>query len=112
MDIMMIFNAILTLFGCYLMVSAFKMKKTGEISRLLVAEEEQGHCKKKKAFIESIYKKEAILGGVMAVVGILGFVHKMGYTFPYAKIVETVLFFLVFLWFSREMRNAKAQYFF
>ena len=109
---MVIFDVVIVLFGLYMVISAMKMNKSGEISGMLVSNEELGHCKNKKAFIASIYKKEAIFGIIMMAVGILDLVDELLISIQYVNIFEMLIFLMAFLWFSRELRNARSDYFF
>lgn len=112
MPTMIIFDVVVALFGLYMVISAMKMKRNGEISGMLVSAEEIGHCKNKKAFIESVYKKEAIFGVIMMLVGILDIVDELVLSISYANVFEMLIFLMAFLWFNRELRNARSDYFF
>lgn len=112
MNTMVIFDVVITLFGLYMVGAAVQMKKSGKISSMVVSKEEQKHCKNTKAFIDQIYKKEAVFGGIMAIVGILDLVDELVISIQYANVFEMLIFLMAFLWFNREMRSARADYFF
>lgn len=111
MNMMVIFDVIVVAFGIYMVASALKMNRSGEISSMLVSKEEIGKCKDKNAFIRNIYKKEAAFGVIMALVGILNLVDALVITIKYANIAEMLVFLFAFLWFNRELRDARTDYF-
>ena len=110
MNIMAVFDIVIIGFGIYMIVAGVKMKKTGEISSMVLAEEELKKCKDKDGFINYIYWKEAIFGAVMAVTGILGLVNELVKSLGKFNYVEVVLFLAVFLWFWRELGAAREKY--
>lgn len=110
MNMMLILDIVITVVGIYMVAAGLKMKKTGEISSLILAEEELKKCKDKKGFISYIYWKEALLGGVMTAVGLLGLVNELLKALGNFKYVELVIFLAVFFWFSRELGAAREKY--
>lgn len=112
MNMMVIFDVIVVLFGVYMVASAFKMNRSGEISSMLVSKEELGKCRDKAAFIGNIYRKEAAFGVIMALVGILNLVDALVISIKYATIAEMLVFLFAFLWFNRELRDARTDYFY
>lgn len=61
MNLVLIFDVIIAGLGIYLIYSAFQMKKTGEISNVIINELEVTKCKDRKSFIQSIYNQTVIL---------------------------------------------------
>ena len=55
MDVMLIFDVVIAIFGVYMIGAALKMKKTGKISSAVITAEEIARCRKTKAFIAFIY---------------------------------------------------------
>ena len=110
MNIMLLFHIIVTAVGGYMAAAGMKMKETGEISPLLLAEEELKKCKNKKNFISFIYWKEVVLGAVMSVVGLLGLVNELVMELGKLKYVELLVFLAVFFWFWRELGAARDKY--
>lgn len=110
MNIMIVFDIVIIGFGLYMIAAGLKMKKTGEISPMVLAEEEMKKCKDKAGFISYIYWKEAVFGAVMIVTGILGLVNELVKSLGKFSYVELVVFLAVFLWFSRELGTARGKY--
>lgn len=110
MNIMLILDVVIAGVGIYMIAAGLKMKKTGEISSLVLAEEELKKCKDKKGFIAYIYWKEAVLGGVMTAVGLLGLVNELVKALGNFKYIELLVFLAVFLWFWRELGAAREKY--
>ena len=58
MDVMLIFDVVIAIFGVYMIGAALKMKKTGKISSAVITAEEIARCRKTKEFIAFIYWKD------------------------------------------------------
>ena len=110
MDVMMIFNVVLMILGVCMAVSAFNMKKSKQIGMIL-AEEEVYKCKDTVGFIESVYRRQIVLGIALVVYGGVGlldkFILKIGGVFNY---VPKILILVVFLWFYKGLQSAKTEY--
>ena len=103
MDVMMIFNVVLMILGVCMAVSAFNMKKSKQIGMIL-AEEEVYKCKDTVGFIESVYRRQIVLGIALVVYGGVGlldkFVLKIGGRFPVRQFYEEVPWFFPPPYFS------------
>lgn len=44
MKVMVVFDAVILLFGIYMVVSSLQMKKSGRINAMVIAEEEMKKC--------------------------------------------------------------------
>ena len=99
MNVMVVFDVVITLFGLYMVISSFKMKKTGVISSTVVSKQEIMNCKKPEEFIQFMYWKEAIFGAVIMIVG----------SFKYQK-VFTYLSHSFFILESEEREQEKMSY--
>ena len=75
MDVMLIFDVVIAIFGVYMIGAALKMKKTGKISSAVITAEEIARCRKTKEFIAFIYWKEAVFGALIIAVGVLGIIN-------------------------------------
>lgn len=107
MNIMPVIDVVITVFGLYMVISALKMKRSGALNALIVTKEEADACKNPEAFITFIYWKEALFGGILALVGILGLVNELLVSLGYFKYVELVLFLAVFAWFWWQLQKAR-----
>ena len=76
MKVMLVFDAVILLFGIYMVISSLQMKKSGRINAMVIAEEEMKKCKDTAGFIAFIYWREAVFGGIVALVGLIGILRK------------------------------------
>lgn len=110
MDVMTIFDVVIAIFGIYMVGAALRMKKTGEISSAVITAEEIAKCRKKKEFIAFIYWKEAAFGGLITLVGILGFINDRIVSLGSFNVIEMLIFLAAFLWFQMELRKARERF--
>lgn len=110
MGIMTIFDIVIVFFGSYMIVSAFIMKKSGKISSAVIANEEIASCKDNEGFIAFIYWKEALFGGVIVLVGILGLINDLVISLGSFNLIEMVLFLAAFIWFQQQLRKARSRF--
>lgn len=111
MNVMVVFDVVITLFGLYMVISSFKMKKTGVISSTVVSKQEIMNCKKPEEFIQFMYWKEAIFGAVIMTVGVLSLLDELVVTLGIANLIEMLVFLGTFIWFTRELRKAREKFF-
>lgn len=76
MDVMLVFDAVVTLFGAYMIGSALHMKKSGRINSMVLAQEELKKVKDTKGFIEFLYWREMLFGALVLIVGVLGVLNE------------------------------------
>ncbi len=107
MDIMLLFDVVILIFGLFMIFSALRMKKTGVISTVVITPEEIKRCKDKEGFIHFLYWKEALFGGLVVIVGILGLVNDLIVSLGAFNVVEMLVFLAAFLWFQNELRRAR-----
>ncbi len=110
MDVMLLFDIVILIFGVYMVVSALRMKRTGAISQTVITPEEIAKCKDKRGFIEFMYWKEALFGGLITLVGVLGIVNDLVVSLGAFNIIEMLVFLAAFLWFQNELRRAREKY--
>ena len=98
--------------GIYMIMEAFKMKSTGEISKTVVNEKEINHCKDKKGFIEYICPKAIVFGVVLILYGVLDYVNEYVYSFGVVlDIIILVIFIGGFVWFMKQLSKARGKFF-
>lgn len=107
---MPVLDAVIAMMGVYLIFAGWKMKKTNEISVLLIAEEERKKCKNKERFIQDIYWKEMTFGVAMTIVAVLGFINEFVTKLGKFNYIELAVFLLVFIWFQHELVAARGKY--
>lgn len=113
MNFILIFDVIIAGLGVYLIYSAWQMKRTGEISTVIINSIEIARCKDRKSFIDSIYNQTVIFGMISLVFGLLGCINDTVY--PLGKLFDiggVVVFIVAWLWFTREVRKKKEKFFY
>ena len=87
------------------------MKRTGEISTIIMTAQEIEKCRDKAGYIAYIYWKEAVFGGLFILVGIMGvinaFVVNLGF---WLNAIDLVIFLGAFLWFYHELAEAREKF--
>lgn len=111
MNAMVIFDVVITLFGFYMILSSFQMKKTGVISSTVVSKQEIMNCKNPTEFIAFMFWKEAVFGAVIMVVGALSLIDELVVSLGPVNFAEMIIFLVAFIWFTRELRKAREQFF-
>lgn len=110
MNVMTIFDVVIVIFGIYMVAAGLKMKKSGVISAVLVTEKEIAACKDKKGFIDFMYWKEALFGGLVALLGALGLVDSFLVSIAHFSIVQMLTFLAAFFWFCHELTGAREKF--
>lgn len=105
-----IIDIVIAVFGIYMIAAGLKMKKTGKISSIILAEEEMKKCKDEQGFISFIYWKEALVGAALVIVGALGLVSRVIDLPRAVDFVEILVFLAVFLWFWRALGTARERF--
>jgi len=113
MDYMLIFDVVIAGLGLYLIYSALKMKNTGEVSAIVVNQEDMARCKNKKGFIEAIAMNAVYFGSVALLYGILAIINDVYAVLgKYFNVIGAVVFIGSWLWFSGKLRKAKEEFFY
>ena len=102
MDVMLVFDAVVALFGAYMIGSALHMKKSGRINSMVLAQEELKKVKDTKGFIEFLYWREMLFGALVLIVGFLGVLK--------ASILEVIIFLAAFIWFQNSLAKAREKF--
>ena len=106
-----IFDLIAVIFGIFMIGSGLNMKRTGEISTIIMTAQEIEKCRDKAGYIAYIYWKEAVFGGLFILVGIMGvinaFVVNRGF---WLNAIDLVIFLGAFLWFYHELAEAREKF--
>ena len=109
--ILSVFDVFIMGFGIYMLFSAVKMKQTKEIGTLLLAEEEVKKCKQKENLAEFFYWREAVMGCVFVLFGVIRlldkFVLKIG---GMLDIMLMVALLATALWFFKSLQTARARF--
>jgi hypothetical protein len=110
MRVMVVFDAVILLFGIYMVVSSLQMKKSGRINAMVIAEEEMKKCKDTAGFIAFIYWREALFGGIVAIVGLVGIINELTNFLGKLTLAELVIFLGSFLWFQNSLKTAREKF--
>lgn len=110
MDVMTIFNVIIVIFGIYMVIAALKMKKSGEISSAVITREEIASCRDKRGFIDFMYWREAVFGGIVSLMGVLGLINDFVVSLGKFSLIQMVLFLGAFFWFQYQLRAARKKF--
>lgn len=110
LDTYLIFDIILTGLGVFMVISAFLMKKTGRISKILLTDEEQARIKNTEGFIAFMYPRMLGFAIVCALIGIFGIFHDTVWKIPQWGLIEMTVFLVAFVLFYRWMRQARKDF--
>ena len=91
-------------------VSSLQMKKSGRINAMVIAEEEMKKCKDTAGFIAFIYWREALFGGIVAIVGLVGIINELTNFLGKLTLAELVIFLGSFLWFQNSLKTAREKF--
>ena len=109
MDVMLVFDAVVALFGAYMIGSALHMKKSG-INSMVLAQEELKKVKDTKGFIEFLYWREMLFGALVLIVGFLGVLNETVMPIGKASILEVIIFLAAFIWFQNSLAKAREKF--
>lgn len=110
MDLMLVFNVVVALFGAYMIWSALQMKKSGKINSMVLAQEELKKVKDTKGFIEFLYWREMLFGALVLIVGVLGVLNETVMPIGKASILEVIIFLAAFIWFQNSLAKAREKF--
>lgn len=111
MDVMLVFNVVVALFGAYMIWSALQMKKSGKINSMVLAQEELKKVKDTKGFIEFLYWREMLFGALVLIVGVLGVLNETVMPIGKASILEVIIFLAAFIWFQNSLAKSERKVF-
>ena len=110
MKIMTVIGIVIIIIGIYMIFASLKMKTSGKIQGILLADEERNHCSNESAFITYIYWREMLVGIAMIILGVSeiakDWMKKTG-LFTYIGIVIGML---ALLWFFYSLKKARELY--
>ena len=110
MDVMLVFDAVVALFGAYMIGSALHMKKSGRINSMVLAQEELKKVKDTKGFIDFLYWREMLFGALVLIVGVLGVLNETVMPIGKASILEVIIFLAAFIWFHNSLAKAREKF--
>ncbi len=105
-----IIDAVTLILGIYIICVSFRMKKSGRIESSFLAEEEMKKVKDTAGYIEDMYPKSLIFGGVITAISIVAVISDFLKKIPYWSYIEMIIFVLIIIWFSNMLRNAREKF--
>lgn len=111
MDVMLVFDAVVALFGAYMIGSALHMKKSGRINSMVLAQEELKKVKDTKGFIEFLYWREMLFGALVLIVGVLGVLNETVMPIGKASILEVIIFLQLSSGFRIHWRKRERSFY-
>lgn len=107
---LIIFDAVIFIYGVYTVYSAIKMKQTGELSSFFTGGSTEP-VRDVQGYINYIYGRTIVLGTVAAVFGVVGFINDYNIMpLPYVMKALVVLFLTVVVWFTVDINRAKRRF--
>lgn len=111
-DMMVVFDAIMTILGVYIVFSTIKMKKEGLVPTLFVPVEEMTRCKDVEGFIAYLFPKGMGLGLIGTGFGIVGICNDaLANLGQLVNVIALVIFIAAWVWFSVQFRKGKEKFF-
>lgn len=106
---LIIFDAVIFIYGLYTVYSSVKMKKTGQLSNFFTGGNMEP-IRDVHGYIDYIYGRTIVLGAVAVLFGVVGFVNDYIMPLPYLMKALIVLFLTVVIWFSININRAKRRF--
>lgn len=112
-EVMVVFDVVILAVGLYLIYAVWRMKKTGEISELVVTRDEIKKCRDKDGFIRDICKKMAWLGILATAFGMISLLNDAWKAVgnAYVQTAVRLLFIGGCLWLSSQIRKGRERFF-
>lgn len=111
MNYLAVLNGIIAFVGICLIFSGLQMKKTGEISTLLVNQEEIKKCRNKEKFILAVYKKMLVFGLILLLFGLFSFANDIWFRIGQVYNVVRLAFLAVCYLALSRIRAEKDKFF-
>lgn len=110
-EVYQIFYLILAFLGIYLLYSVWKMKKSSDISSIIIPQEALAKCKDKEGFIGGISKSVLLLGSVSLVYGIMGTVNVFTQIFGWGyELLGAAVFLGSCGWYTKELNKCIGKF--
>lgn len=109
MEMLIIIDAVIFIYGVYTIYSSIKMKQTGELSNFFTGGSTD-IIRDVQGYINYIYGRSIVLGAVATVFGVVGFINDYITPISYVMKAMVVLFLTVVVWFSIDINRAKRRF--
>lgn len=110
MEMLIIIDAVIFIYGVYTIYSSIKMKQTGELSNFFTGGSTD-IIRDVQGYINYIYGRTIVLGTVATVFGVVSFINDYN-IMPLPNVMKAmvVLFLTVVVWFSININRAKRRF--
>lgn len=110
MDMMLIIDVVIMIFGIYMAIISVQMIRTGRIHKIILAEEELKKCKKPKEFVRYLSPRMLVFSVIVIVVGIAGILFDTVAEAGKWNYIFLLVFLLAFFVFSTQFRKAREDF--
>lgn len=107
---MLIFDVIIFAYGIYTIYAAINMKKTNQLNTWFTGNKAEGLIRDIRGYIEYIYGRTIVMGGMAALFGVVGFINDFVIAVPQIMKGALILFVTVCIWFYITMTKAKRNF--
>ena len=109
-NIMLLFDAIIFIYGAYAIISGIRMKTTHVPSAILLAKNELYKVKNAKDFCICMSRPTVVFGAAACIYSILDVTNQFWFRIIAVDMVALVCFFIVCGWYVKELRKEKEKY--
>lgn len=109
-NFMYVIDGTAAVYGLYVFFTAWKMKRSGEISSFIASPEEMYKCKDKKGFAEAVSDKMMLFGLIAFVFGIINIINETYWQNTMLVILVMGVFLLACGLFVMHLRKAREKY--
>ena len=105
------FDAVIFVFGVYLLFAGLKMQKTKEIDTMLLAEDEVKRCKNKEELAKFFCWREEVMGVIFVLFGAIRLLDK--FLLKIGGILDVILMIVLLvtvLWVFKSLQTARASF--
>ena len=113
LDVWIILNIIIILFGIYMITAWAKMKKTGKVNeRLLMRNGLMGRpCRDKQGYFEAVFRPTLIFGLGSIGAGGVSLICELLRTGEIVITIMTFAFLAIALWYCKQVSDATKKYY-
>jgi len=106
---LILFDAMIFLYGAYAIYSSVRMKQTGQLNTLFTGMA-TGQVRDVKGYIDYIYGRAIVMGAMAAVFGAVGFFNDYVRPVPSVMRALILLFLTVCVWFYISLSRGKRKF--
>lgn len=107
---LVLFDAVIFIYGVYTVYSAVNMKRTGKLSSWFTGGTAVSAIRDEQGYIDYIYGKTIVMGAMASLFGLAGFVNDRIIPVPDVMRAMILLFLTVCIWFYISINRAKRRF--